>query len=167
MFLFGDAATATLLSPNPCADTPLEITAPISLASPDPDVSIHLPCVGSGAFLTMDGIAVARAAYKGMAHAVRSALNEANLPVESVAALIPHPGSARILKNVAEALDIEPAKVLTTLSETGNTSSSSIPLAIDLYWDELPRNAPLAMTAFGAGFTSAAAIATLLGDPHA
>lgn len=114
----------------------------------------------------MDGIAVARAAYKAMAHAVHRAASEASLSVETLSALVPHPGSGRILKNVAEALEMSPDKVLTTLSETGNTSSSSIPLALDVHWNELPQNQPFGLTAFGAGFTSAAAIATKTGDTN-
>ena len=165
-FLFGDAASATLISAVPSQHLPLSISAPVCMATPDPEVSIHLPCAGSGGFLTMDGIAVARAAYKGMAHAVRRALFEAGLSVESLGAFVPHPGSARILKNVAEELGLSPTKVLTTLRETGNTSSSSIPLSLDVFWDDVPRNRPFAMAAFGAGFTSAAAIGMHCEDTH-
>ncbi|MEZ6053391.1 MAG: thiamine pyrophosphate-dependent enzyme [Planctomycetaceae bacterium] len=165
-FLFGDAATATLITSAPSPGFPLQFEAPTCFSTPDPDIAIHLPCVGSGDCLRMDGIAVARAAYKAMAHAVHRAASEASLSVETLSALVPHPGSGRILKNVAEALEMSPDKVLTTLSETGNTSSSSIPLALDVHWNELPQNQPFGLTAFGAGFTSAAAIATKTGDTN-
>ena len=133
-------------------------TSPICDALPDPDVAIHLPCLGTSKYLRMDGIAVARTAYKAMANVARQAVQNAGLHINDVDAFVPHPGSYRILQNVAESLEIPRTKVLTTLSDTGNTSSSSIPLALDRYWDSMGSNRPLAMAAFGAGFTSAAAI---------
>lgn len=80
-------------------------------------------------------------------------------------ALVPHPGSKRILQNVAEELKFDPAKCFSTLSDTGNTSSSSIPLVLDRFWDDFPIRQPVGLTAFGAGFTSAAAIGHMTGDP--
>jgi 3-oxoacyl-[acyl-carrier-protein] synthase-3 len=164
IFLFGDASTATLISQSPLADSTRSVgyAAPICDALPDPDVAIHLPCFGTSKFLRMDGIAVARTAYKAMANAARQAMDRAKITKNDLEVLLPHPGSQRILRNVAEALDVPLSKVLTTLSDTGNTSSSSIPLALDRFWETLPANRALAMAAFGAGFTSAAAIGTLV-----
>ncbi len=86
-------------------------------------------------------------------------VQNAGLHINDVDAFVPHPGSFRILQNVAESLEIPSTKVLTTLSDTGNTSRSSIPLALDRYWgNRRDSNWPLAMAAFGAGFTSAAAV---------
>ena len=159
VFLFGDAATATLISTEFFNDC-LIVYPPILSAAADPEMAIQLPCPGTAQFLRMDGIAVARTAYKAMGNAVRSAVAEAGISLAQIAALIPHPGSKRISQNVADYLNISPEKVWTTLADTGNTSSSSIPLAIERHWDQLPRNGFLALAAFGAGFTTAAAIAS-------
>jgi 3-oxoacyl-[acyl-carrier-protein] synthase III len=166
IFLFGDAATATLITVAPLAVAKknLRFTPPICAALPDPDIAIHLPCLGTSKYVRMDGIAVARTAYKAMANAARQAIDRAEMSIDDIEAFVPHPGSQRILQNVAEALEVPLSKVLTTLSDTGNTSSSSIPLALDQFWDSLPVNRALAMAAFGAGFTTAAAIGTLIGE---
>jgi len=99
-----------------------------------------------------------------MASAVRTASDRAGIHSSEISTLIPHPGSRRILQNVADALEFDPAGILTTLADTGNTSSTSIPLAIDRYWDHLPNGRPIAFTAFGAGFTTAASLAQRTGD---
>ena len=163
VFLFGDAASATLVTSQPRGKC-LKLERPVCLASADPDIAIHLPCLGTSRSLRMDGIAVARTAYKAMANAVREASHQTGITSSDISTLIPHPGSTRILRNVADSLGFDAARVLTTLADTGNTSSSSIPLAIDRYWDRLPDESPIALTAFGAGFTSAATLARRMGE---
>ncbi|HET6882758.1 MAG TPA: thiamine pyrophosphate-dependent enzyme, partial [Pirellulales bacterium] len=160
-FLFGDAASATLVCNNADANCHLEVTRPYLLAAPDPDFVIRSPCHGSGGFLQMNGVAVARTAYKFMADALRRSANDMRISPADLAVVLPHPGSIRILQNVAEFSDVACSKVWHTLAHTGNTSSSSIPIALDRFWQELPRNEHLGMTAFGAGFTAASIIATL------
>lgn len=164
VFLFGDASTATLVTGEPIKEVKrcIAYAAPVCASLPDPDTAIHLPCLGTAKYLRMDGIAVARTAYKGMSKAVRRAAEESQLKIADLANLVPHPGSQRILQNVANDLGLPVSRVLTTLADTGNTSSSSIPLALEHFWEQLPAAQPFAMTAFGAGFTAAATIATAI-----
>jgi 3-oxoacyl-[acyl-carrier-protein] synthase-3 len=114
----------------------------------------------------MDGIAVARTAYKAMGNAALAALASVGLAATDVTALVAHPGSKRILQNVAAHLEVPLSLVRTTLADTGNTSSSSIPLALERFWDELPGDGHIALAAFGAGFTIAASTAHIVGEPH-
>jgi 3-oxoacyl-[acyl-carrier-protein] synthase-3 len=114
----------------------------------------------------MDGIAVARTAYKAMAGAMAHAASEAGIGAKQLSAILPHPGSKRILQNVGTALEFDATRVWHTLADTGNTSSSSIPLALERYWERLPRNEPIGFTAFGAGFTSAVAVGHMNGGTH-
>ena len=157
-FLFGDAATATLVTRSSSGDDGLVIRRPRIFSTPDPDRAISSPCIGAAGFVRMHGIAVARTAYKAMGDAVGIVSAEAGIDVKKLGALVPHPGSMRVLQNVAEMLQVDESSVFHTLSDTGNTSSSSIPLALDHYWDQLPRERQIAFVAFGAGFTSAATI---------
>lgn len=106
----------------------------------------------------MNGIAVARTAYKLMAEALSTSAKHMNVSPADLAVVLPHPGSIRIVQNVAELAGVPLGKIWHTLSDTGNTSSSSIPIALDRFWDKLPRGEHIGMTAFGAGFTAAAAI---------
>jgi 2-oxoisovalerate dehydrogenase E1 component len=167
VFIFGDAASASLVTARPIGASSLKVHPPLLLAGPDPDASIYLPTFpGSKQTLSMDGIAVARIAYKAMGNAILAALRGLGLGVADVSALVPHPGSKRILQNVAEYAGISPELVRATLADTGNTSSSSIPLVLERYWDELPGAGYIALAAFGAGFTTAAAMAQFLGEQH-
>jgi len=164
VFIFGDAASASLVTARPLGAKSLRVHSPLLLAMPDPESAIYLPFLGSSQFLRMDGIAVARTAYKAMGNAVRSAVEQAQLGLEDLSALVPHPGSKRILQNVAEHLGLPAALLRSTLADTGNTSSSSIPLALERYWNELPDTGHIALAAFGAGFTTAATLAQFTGD---
>ncbi len=164
-YIFGDAATATLITAAPFGAPTFALNTPVCTAIPDPSMAIHLPCVGTSQYLRMDGIAVARIAYKAMANRLREAARMVGISEAGLVALVPHPGSKRILQNVAEELKFDPAKCFSTLSDTGNTSSSSIPLVLDRFWDDFPIRQPVGLTAFGAGFTSAAAIGHMTGDP--
>ncbi|CAK0766397.1 2-oxoisovalerate dehydrogenase E1 component [Gammaproteobacteria bacterium] len=161
-FLFGDAASASLVTIQPLGLKSLKVNPPLILAAPDPETTLHLPFQGTGQFCRMDGIAIARSAYKAMGHAVQTALGQAQLTVDDLSALVPHPGSKRILQNVADYLNLPLSLVRTTLVDTGNTSSTSIPLALERYWDDLPTIGYIALTAFGAGFTIAATMAQLI-----
>lgn len=154
-FLFADAFTATLVTASPIVGRSLSCRVPFIRAAPDPDRVISSPCVGCGP-LRMDGIAVARTAYKSMASILSVAVQSAGLSIADLAGIVPHPGSGRILQNVADLLEVPGERVWHTLNDTGNTSSSSIPIALSRYWNELPVSRPLGLVAFGAGFTSAA-----------
>lgn len=158
-FLFGDAATATLIGLFPHSGDSLLVHRPILRAKPDLDRALHSPCVGTNGFITMDGMTVAREANKAMSAVMTDAANEHGLKPQELSYVIPHPGSKRILQSVSRRAELDESRVLHTLADTGNTSSSSIPLALDRYWAKLRPNEPLGLVAFGAGFTSAAAIA--------
>lgn len=165
-FLFGEAASASLVTTQALDSKSLQVNSPLLLATPDPGPAIHLPCLGTSQYLRMDGITVARTAYKAMANAIHAAIAQAQLRLEDISALVPHPGSKRILQNVADHLGLPASLVYTTLADTGNTSSSSIPLTLERYWDELPNTGYIAMAAFGAGFTTAATTAQFIGNKH-
>lgn len=164
-FLFGDAATAALVSALPQSRRSLRLLRPELGSAADHENALWGPCFGNG-FLRMDGIAVARTAYKAMASQIQALAKRHGVRVEDLAALLPHPGSKRILQNVADHLNFPPERVWHTLGDTGNTSSSSIPLALERYWDHFPLERQIALVAFGAGFTTAAAIGQFTKENH-
>ena len=163
-YIFGDAATATIIGSVPRNARSLAIRRRLCFSLPDPSVSIWGPCFGAPGHLRMDGIAVARTAYKAMAKILRETADRERIDLAQLFAILPHPGSKRILMNLAEFLGLELDRVWHTLADTGNPSSSSIPLAIDRFWDRLEEGKLLVFAAFGSGFTSAAAIGQMNGD---
>ncbi len=87
--------------------------------------------VGSPYFY-MDGSAVFKFAVKALSSIAEQVLSEANFPQEKVDWLVPHQANIRIIESTAKHLKLSMDKVIVTLSEQGNTSAASIPLALDL-----------------------------------
>ncbi len=147
-FLFGDAATATLVTAEPLSGDALRVIRPLLRSKHDPHVALRSPCIGNG-YIKMDGITVAREANKAMSTILTTAAAECGLSPCDLSVIIPHPGSIRILQSVGRRLEIDESKVLHTLGDTGNTSSSSIPIVLDRFWSDLRPNEPIGLVAFG------------------
>lgn len=149
-FIFGDAATATIVTTRPIHEQSLAFQRPTLRSVQDKDNSLYGRV---GQYLQMRGISMARQAVKQMSSLVAATLADAEQPLAEVECVLAHPGSKRIVSGVANRLGIDESRILHTLAETGNTSSSSIPLTIARRWEEIPEGKPLAMVAFGSGFT--------------
>ena len=104
-------------------------------------------------YLKMEGEGVFRAAVPMMERATREALAQAGLTPEEVDWLIPHQANLRIIRPLADRLGIPEDRVVVNIDRVANTSTASIPIALD----ELVRSGRLkpgqivALTAFGAG----------------
>jgi 3-oxoacyl-[acyl-carrier-protein] synthase III len=74
---------------------------------------------------------------------------------------VPHQANARILDGIAKKLKISPDRIMMTLSEHGNTSAASIPLALNKAFEQhkLSEGKLVLMEAMGGGFTWGAALA--------
>jgi len=74
--------------------------------------------------------------------------------------LIPHQANLRIILAAAKKLDLSMDRVVVTVDEQANTSSASVPLALDTAVRDgrIQRGHLLLMAAFGAGFTWGSAL---------
>jgi len=74
--------------------------------------------------------------------------------------LIPHQANLRIISAAAKKLDLPMERVVVTVHEHANTSSASIPLALDVAVRDgrIKRGELLLFEAFGAGFTWGSAL---------
>jgi 3-oxoacyl-[acyl-carrier-protein] synthase-3 len=166
--LFGDGAGAFVLQ---ASDTPGVLG--IHLGSDGTGAELlYVPAGGSAApctperatgrdtFLKMNGNEVFKFAVRAIPKAARQALKESHLAVEDVTWLVPHQANQRILDTIADRLGVPHERVVSTIEHTGNTSSGSIPLAIDgLYTvGNLAPGDILALVGFGAGLTWGAAV---------
>ena len=68
-----------------------------------------------------------------------------------------HPGSKIMLDSIVQKAQIDPKKVYNSFMKTGNTVSSSIPLLINLYYDNM-KNKNVLMTGFGVGLSWATVV---------
>lgn len=108
----------------------------------------------------MAGREVFKHAVRSMSEAADRALDSARLTANDVDVLIPHQANVRIIEATAKHSGIPMEKVYVNVDRYGNTSSASIPIAIDEAVERgIIRDGTTALlVAFGAGFTWASMI---------
>lgn len=105
--------------------------------------------------LTMDGNPLFKRAVGYLSEIAMEALTYNALSCDDIGLFVPHQANIRIIQGMAKSLQIPMEKVYTNVHKYGNTSSASIPLALD----EANREGRLKMgdnvllVAFGAGLT--------------
>lgn len=116
--------------------------------------------VDEGFFLSMQGRDTYKHAVRHMVNVCESILARNNLSIDKINLFVPHQANMRIIEAVGSRLKIDPAKVFTNVSDYGNTSAASIPLALFEAYEEKRIKAGdlILVTAFGAGLTWGAAL---------
>ncbi len=153
--LFGDGAGAVVLEPTQRDDRGI-----LSTYMGSEGRFADLLICDFGDYIKMDGKEVFRQAVRVMVAASQRVLAEAGLETSDVAAVVPHQANFRIIESAMKRLDIPLEKAATVLESTGNTSSASIPLAMD---DAVSKGAikdgdVVLLVGFGAGMSVAAAL---------
>jgi 3-oxoacyl-[acyl-carrier-protein] synthase-3 len=82
-------------------------------------------------FFKMKGNELFKVAVRSMADVSREVLDEAGMTADDVKLFIPHQANQRITDAVANKLNVEEARVYSNIAMHGNTSSASIPIALD------------------------------------
>jgi 3-oxoacyl-[acyl-carrier-protein] synthase-3 len=82
-------------------------------------------------FFKMKGNELFKVAVRSMTEVSREVLEEAGLKAEDVKLFIPHQANQRITDAVATKLNVDDSLVYSNISMHGNTSSASIPIALD------------------------------------
>ncbi|MEO7218096.1 MAG: beta-ketoacyl-ACP synthase III [Gemmatimonadaceae bacterium] len=111
----------------------------------------------------MAGREVFKHAVREMSEAADRALDSAKLAGSDIDLLIPHQANTRIIEATAKHASIPMSKVYVNVDRFGNTSSASIPIALDEVLEKkiVGPGSTVMMVAFGAGFTWASAIIRL------
>jgi 3-oxoacyl-[acyl-carrier-protein] synthase III len=106
-------------------------------------------------YMKMAGREVFKAAVLAMAEACDEALERAGVSASEIDLLIPHQANIRIIEATAKHAGMPMDKVMVNVDRFGNTSSASIPLALDQAISEgrVKPGSLLLLVAFGAGFT--------------
>ncbi|NVM20449.1 MAG: ketoacyl-ACP synthase III [Desulfobacterales bacterium] len=115
---------------------------------------------GKPFYLKMDGNRLFKKAVPCLANIAVSALEHHGLSRDDVKLMIPHQANIRIIQAVAERMLIPMDKVYTNLHKYGNTSSASIPIALDEAYREglLEPGDYVLLVTFGAGLTWGASV---------
>ena len=106
-------------------------------------------------YMKMAGREVFKAAVLAMAEACDEALARAGVTADQVDLLVPHQANLRIIEATAKHAGLPMSKVMVNVDRYGNTSSASIPLALDQAVQEgrVTPGSIVLLVAFGAGFT--------------
>jgi len=113
-----------------------------------------------GGFLSMDGKEIFRKAVRLVVESAERALADAGMTADDVDLLVPHQANLRIIQAVCQRLGIPEERSAVVIDRYGNTSSASIPLALDdaLRAGRIRPGARLLLAGFGGGMTWASAI---------
>ena len=113
-----------------------------------------------GDYIRMDGKEVFRQAVRVMVAASRRVLEDAGLDASDVSVVIPHQANLRIIESAMKRLGIAQDRAATVLEVTGNTSSASIPLAMNAAREKgaISDDDIVLLVGFGAGMSVAAAL---------
>lgn len=105
-------------------------------------------------WLKMDGREVFRHAVTKMPESATAALTKAGFTWNDVSLLIPHQANLRISEAVQKSLGLRDDQVYNNIMRYGNTTSATIPIALDecVRSGRLKRGDLLVLTAFGSGF---------------
>ncbi|MGH8278267.1 MAG: beta-ketoacyl-ACP synthase III [Gammaproteobacteria bacterium] len=111
-------------------------------------------------YIQMKGSEVFKVAVRKLGDVVTEALAANHLPAEKLDWLVPHQANLRIIEATARRLKLPMARVVLTVQEHGNTSTASVPLALDVAVRDgrIRRGQTILLEAFGAGFTWGAAL---------
>jgi 3-oxoacyl-[acyl-carrier-protein] synthase-3 len=152
--LVGDGAGAVVLEP---VDGPGDLLS-WNLGA---DGSLrHLLKCDHGGYLYMDGKEVFRKAVRVVVESAERALADAGLTADQVDLLVPHQANLRIIQAACQRLGLPEERTAVVIDRYGNTSSASIPLALDdaIANGRVNQGDHLLLTGFGGGMTWASAV---------
>jgi len=140
--LFGDGAGAVVLSRTDNADQGLLLSTNVFTDATMTDI-LNIPAGGSREPLThealdaqrnkvyMNGKEVFRIAVRKLTSSSQSVIQQAGLTPEQVDWVVPHQANLRILNQVAARLGIPYERFVLNIDVRGNTSSASVPIALN------------------------------------
>jgi 3-oxoacyl-[acyl-carrier-protein] synthase-3 len=142
--LFGDGAGAVVLQGEPDSDQLGRGLLGLRLHSDGAQHGlITIPAGGSrrpttpetveakGHTLRMQGAPLFRLAVKRLEQAIREIVKEFGVELPDVAQLVLHQANGRILDQLTKRLGVSPERVCSVIGRYGNTSSASLPIALD------------------------------------
>jgi len=111
-------------------------------------------------YIQMKGNEVFKVAVTKLGEIVVEALAANNMTGDDVDWLIPHQANMRIIDATARKLKMPMERVVVTVQDHGNTSTASVPMALDVAVRDgrIKRGQTILLEAFGGGFTWGAAL---------
>ena len=163
--LFGDGAGAAIISATENKDEAIiDIDINANGAYQDylitPGRGVKYGCDTDRIWLEMKGNETFKVAVKTLSQSVRDILKRNDLTSDDIDWFVPHQANYRIIDAVARAIKMPKEKSVLTVHKYGNTSSASIPMAINDMVKEgkIKKGDLMLLDAFGGGFTWGSAL---------
>ncbi len=162
-FLFGDAATCTVVCGNDyISSCNATIDENLVTAIAENGDVLNIPSdENSKVGITMQGKKLFTFAVKTMALVMNKCAQKAGVAVEDIGMVIPHQANQRILSAVEHRLSMPEGSLYSNIARYGNTSSCTIPIALGETLLGVAIVKKVALCAFGGGFTAGATILTV------
>jgi 3-oxoacyl-[acyl-carrier-protein] synthase-3 len=111
-------------------------------------------------FIRMKGNETFKVAVKTLEKIAVDTLRKNKISASDLALLIPHQANLRIIQATAKRLRLPEERVMVNIDRMGNTSSASIPIALDeaVRYGRVRKDDYILMEAFGGGLTWASAL---------
>lgn len=169
--LFGDGASACIVSDK----GPGLVIRDVTLGSDGDQADIlKMPAGGSRNpasmhtidqkmhYIQMGGREVFKHAVRRMETSSKECIDKAGLKESDINWLVPHQANIRIIDAIAKRFEVPSERVFITVDKYGNTSASSVGIALDelLEEKEIASGDNILLTAFGAGLTWGSTVLT-------
>ena len=117
-------------------------------------------------YVHMNGREIYKVAVKNIASSIKDIMKKKKLDPDMVDHVVAHQANLRILTHVAKTLRMDMERFYINIQEYGNTSSASIPIALDEMNEKglLKRGDTIIMSALGGGITWGAAALKWYGE---
>ena len=162
--LFGDAAGAVLLAPGGENQGALSYAVGSDGSGADllwrPMGGTRMPFKADASanglqYMAMEGRPIFKWAVRMLDETVNQVLEKAGATLDQISLVIFHQANMRIIASATKSLGLDKDRVFNNLDRYGNTSSASIPLALDEAYQQgrISRGDLVLFSGFGAGLT--------------
>ncbi len=156
--LFGDGAGAVVLE---VSDKPGILSHRMHADGSFGEATLSLPArldhnavVGTG-YIHMNGQQVFKLAVSSLTESAREVCAAAGMTPDAVDVWVPHQANSRIIRMIADKLNVPEEKTVMTVAHHGNTSAASVPLALSeaLETNRIRTDDTVLLQGVGAGMT--------------
>lgn len=169
--LFGDGAGAAIVT-RAEANEPSRIFPAAMISDGNYESILDIKAGGSACpttpaviergeqYIAMNGKEVFKFAVRALVDRAQEAMEKAEVTSADIKWFIPHQANIRIIEAIADKLKIPMERTILNLQKYGNTSTATIPTALDEAVDsgKVKRGDLLLLVTFGGGLTSAATV---------
>lgn len=132
----------------------------LTIGATDIDTPFSKEKILKDRLIRMNGREVLRFAVSAIEDGVNQVVKDTGISLDEVKYIVPHQANIRIIDSAAKKLNIDQSKFYINLDKVGNTSSASVPIALNEIYEKglLKKGDKIILVAFGGGLTYGATL---------